>query len=125
MTINSKIIALISSALLAVLAQILLKKGMMIVGETSAYPSLFSFMVRAFLQYYVLAGLFLYFLSAAAWLAVLSAIQLNVAFSLNSISFVIVPVLSWLILKEPVTAPLIIGNLFIIAGIFTIAKGLH
>ncbi len=123
--INSKLVALFVSALLAVFAQLLLKKGMLIVGEISTYPSLVAFMLRAFLQYYVIAGLFLYFLSAASWLAVLSAIPLNVAFALNSISFIIVMLLSWLVLREPITLSIFVGNMFIITGIFIIARGIH
>jgi uncharacterized membrane protein len=70
----------------------------------------------------VLSGLAAGFIAALCWMAALSKFQLSYAYPFTSLSFVLVLVLSALLLKEPVSAPRIIGVGLIIVGTIVAAR---
>ena len=68
------------------------------------------------------AGLFCYGCSTALWIYSLTKVQLGVAYAFTSLTFVGVYVASFLILKEPVTAPKLLALGLIVSGFLILTK---
>lgn len=71
----------------------------------------------------LLSALLLYMAATACWLLVLSRVPLTLAFPFYGLGFVVVPLLSWIFLKEALTLPVIIGSLVIAVGVVIVAMG--
>jgi len=71
----------------------------------------------------VISGLFLYVISAAIWLVVLSAVDLSFAYPFIGFTYVIVLVLSKFILRENVGLIRWVGALIITIGVIVISRG--
>lgn len=68
-------------------------------------------------------ALVLYGGATILWLLVLSRISLTVAFPFYGLVFLLVPFLSWAVLKEPLNLPTLIGSAVIAAGVVIVATG--
>ena len=110
--------------LIGVIGQILLKKGMLIVGQFdfSALDQLLPQFIKAFLNPYVFMGFVFYFLSSLFWMVVLSKVQLSVAYPLLSLGYVFVLIASWFLFKEPITMIRWLGVLVIICGVTLVSR---
>lgn len=98
-------------------AQIMLKRGMIIVGRLSLDPSslLGSFWRVAF-NPFVVGGLFIFVVSMASHLVVLSRVDLSFAYPFLSLAYVVVTAYAYFVFNEDV-------NQFRIAGIALICLG--
>jgi multidrug transporter EmrE-like cation transporter len=122
--INSVLLILLSISI-AVGGQMLLKIGINRIGVLS-FSSLVGF--RHFLlgiikSPLVMSGLFLYIISAAIWLVVLSAVDLSFAYPFLGFTYVLVLVFSKFILKEDVSLIRWIGTIIITIGVIVISRG--
>ncbi|MDR1997152.1 MAG: EamA family transporter [Candidatus Margulisbacteria bacterium] len=110
--------------LIGVVGQILLKKGMLSVGQFdfTAVSGLLPQFIRAFLNPYVFLGFAFYFLSSLFWMIVLSRVELSVAYPLLSLGYVFVLLASWLLFREPVSAARWLGVLVIICGVTLVSR---
>lgn len=114
----------IFSILLSSIAQITLKLGMsqpsvlQVMGETAFIP-LFKAIITNF---YVIAGLGLYFSSAAVWLFVLAKLDVSIAYPFVGIGFIITMLLAYFINGEPLTVMKVAGTIMITTGILLISK---
>ena len=72
---------------------------------------------RSFLSLPLIAALLLYAGTTVLWVFVLRQLPLSVAYPIYAVSFLIVPVLSFVVLGEPLTAKTIVGAAMIVAGI--------
>ncbi|MBF0494919.1 MAG: EamA family transporter, partial [Candidatus Omnitrophica bacterium] len=104
--------------------EICAKKGMLLIGSLNLTD--LSFVVKLFagiattpLLWLALA---LVVLDAFLWLAILSKIDLSIAFPAGSLSYILVLFLSSVFLHEHVYINRFIGTAFVILGIFFIAK---
>jgi uncharacterized membrane protein len=70
-----------------------------------------------------MSGLFLYIISAAIWLVVLSAVDLSFAYPFLGFTYVLVLVFSKFILKEDVSLIRWIGTIIITIGVIVISRG--
>ena len=86
----------------------------------NALFGLFSGIIRSPM---VLTGLFLYFISAAIWLVILSTVDLSFAYPFIGFTYVMVLVLSKFILKEEVNPLRWAGAFIITAGVVIISRG--
>ena len=121
----SSVLLILLSISIAVAGQILLKIGIDRIGvngigSTKALISLFSGIIKSPM---VLTGLFLYFISAAIWLVILSTVDLSFAYPFIGLSYVLVLILSKFILKEEVNPIRWIGGFIITAGVVIISRG--
>ncbi len=103
--------------------QLSLRKGMTSVGKIGfdlkvLLPSLCS----AFGNYFVLVGFFLYGISAILWMAVLSRVEVGFAYPFVSLSYVMVILLSWLLLRENLPPIRIAGVLVICLGVYLVSR---
>ena len=125
MNLLSSVLLIFLSVSIAVTGQILLKIGIDRIGisgfgSMKALGGFFSGIIRSPL---VLTGLFLYFISAAIWLIVLSTVDLSFAYPFIGITYVLVLILSKFILKEEVNPIRWIGAFIITAGVVVISRG--
>jgi drug/metabolite transporter (DMT)-like permease len=114
------LIALVCS----VLGQVTLKLGMTQVGRIG--PEVFAqplqIVTRVLTTPMVVGGLSLYVLGAVAWLAVLSRVPLSLAHPTLALSFVLTPMLAWLVLGESVPGLRWLGIATICAGIVVVSR---
>lgn len=73
-------------------------------------------------NYKILLLVLLYGLGFFIWFLALTKFELSHAFPLISIIYVLVLAVSWIFLKEQISALGILGSLFIMLGIFFVAK---
>ena len=121
----SSVMLILLSISIAVTGQLLLKIGIDRIGvngigSMKALTSLFSGIIKSPM---VLTGLFLYFISAAIWLVILSTVDLSFAYPFIGLSYVIVLILSKFILKEEVYPLRWIGAFIITAGVVIVSRG--
>ena len=112
---------LIISISLAIVGQLLMKKGMIIFG---AFPvsQLHLKVIPMILNPYVFLGLAAFSVSAIFWLVVLSRLDLSLVYPLVSIGYILVALLSAIFFKENITLIRWIGIMMICAGVFFISR---
>ncbi|MDD5383087.1 MAG: EamA family transporter [Candidatus Margulisbacteria bacterium] len=111
----------ITSILLAVAGQLLMKKGMLAFG---AFPvsQLLTKVIPMFLNPWVFIGFVCFGLSSIFWLVVLSRLELSLVYPMVSVAYVLVALVSWLVFKENVTLVRWLGVLVIMVGVFLISR---
>jgi drug/metabolite transporter (DMT)-like permease len=125
MSLGSSILLILFSISIAVAGQIILKIGINHIGVVNfsnldALKQLFFGVIKSPL---VISGLFLYVISAAIWLVVLSAVDLSFAYPFIGFTYVMVLVLSKFILKEDVNPIRWAGALIVTIGVIVISRG--
>lgn len=125
LSLGSSILLILFSISIAVAGQILLKIGINRIGivnfsNLDALKQLFFGVIKSPL---VISGLFLYVISAAIWLVVLSAVDLSFAYPFIGLTYVMVLILSRFILKEDVNLIRWVGALIITIGVIVISRG--
>lgn len=119
------IMLILISISIAVCGQILLKIGInrIGVGEMSSFEALRQLFTGVIKSPMVLTGLFLYFISAAIWIVVLSTVELSFAYPFIGFTYVLVLVLSKVILKEDISLIRWAGAAIITIGVIVISRG--
>ncbi len=125
LSLLSSVLLILLSISIAMGGQLLLKTGIDRIGingfgSMKSLIGLFSGIIRSPM---VLTGLFLYFISAAIWLVVLSTVELSFAYPFIGITYVMVMVLSRFILKEEVNPLRWAGAFIITVGVVVISRG--
>lgn len=118
----SRVIGLIFLALLFALSgQILMKKGMNRIGAiTFAQPAK---LLQIATEPLVIGGVLLMACGALVWLVILSRADLSYALPLfGGIAYLILPVISWVFLGEPMTLTRLLGILLISGGVFLVTR---
>ncbi len=125
LSLVSTILLILLSVSIAVGGQMLLKIGINRIRIVSLngldyLGQLFLGIIKSPL---VISGLFLYIISAAIWLVVLSAVDLSFAYPFIGSTYVMLLILSKFILKEDVNLIRWIGALIITIGVIVISRG--
>lgn len=121
--LRSMIFVLISVAF-GVMGQIALKTGMTAVGHIGGAQlnAIVPTIVRVITTPLVLVGLGCYGLGAAAWLIVLSRVDLSVAYPFLALNFVLITIASRFILGESVPGLRWVGVLVICLGVIIVSR---
>ncbi len=107
----------------SVSGELLLKHGMNSVGHLSLQPSLIvPGLLRTFANPFILAGFVLVFTASIFWLSVISRLPLSLAYPLMSVSYVLVVLTSWLILKEDISVTRLLGVFIILSGVAVVYR---
>ena len=106
---------------LAIVGQLLMKYGMMMIGTFSINELLVKLFPMIF-QPYVFAGIMFFAVSSVFWLVVLSRIDLSLAYPLVSIAYIVCALFSSVFFGENVTLIRWIGIITICAGVFLISR---
>lgn len=116
------ILILAASVLTTVTAQLLLKKGVMGLGNLSVSGSNIIPLIFKLIQNgWLIAGLFFFGLSFFIWIVVLSKFQLNIVYpALVSVNFSLITIASWILFKEYLSLVQILGIGIIIFGTFLV-----
>jgi len=98
-----------------------MKKGMMIFGEVNLNLRNFPLtIIQIFTRPFVILGLVFYGVGTIFWLTALSKVELNFAYPMLSLGYILIFFLSWIMLGEKVSFVRFSG----IAGIALICLGL-
>jgi multidrug transporter EmrE-like cation transporter len=115
------VILLVVSIGLAIVGQILMKQGMIMFGQfpmsqfiQNIFPMLF--------QPFVFFGIVAFGFSSLFWLAVISRIQLSLAYPLVSVAYVITAIYSYYFFNENLSPLRWIGIIIICIGVFIISR---
>ena len=110
------------SILSGVAGQTVIKMGVSQPGASEAATGLFSLVNMIVRSPLVLLGLVLYGIGALAWIAVLSRVDLSVAYPFLALNFILVTLSSLLFLGENVPALRWVGVLVICSDILLVAR---
>lgn len=125
LNLTKSILLILLSISIAVGGQILLKIGMNHIGNIavnsmSALGHLFLGVIKSPI---VLVGLFMYVISAAIWLVVISAVDLSFAYPFIGLTYVLILIVSKFVLKEDVNPIRWAGAAIITIGVVVISRG--
>jgi drug/metabolite transporter (DMT)-like permease len=105
-----------------VAGQTAIKIGVSQPGATNATSDLLSLIALILRSPLILLGLALYGIGALAWIAVLSRIDLSVAYPFLALNFVLVALVSAFVLGETIPVMRWVGILILCAGILIVAR---
>jgi multidrug transporter EmrE-like cation transporter len=108
------------SVTLAAIGQVAWKLGMNQTGQSTATN--FAAVMTVLLNPYILLGFVLYGLGTIFWLIALSKKDLSFVYPFISLTYMLVLILSNVILKESIGINKLVGIMFIITGLFIIAR---
>ncbi len=116
---------LLISVISATTGAVLLKKGVLSVGEVTLEGSIVSELIYLVFNPTVFLGLMLYGLSSISWLIALSRTTLNFAYPFTAITFSLVMLSSRLIFSENIPTLRYFGIMLIILGVIlsSLSKG--
>lgn len=120
-----KIIMIIVSTVLGATGQILMKKGMMIIGKldnAKKFSDYFFYYLKSIFSPYVFSGLLCYVISMIIWLWILSQIDLSYARPIVALGYVIVTLYSYFFLNETFGWDRWVGIILIIIGVILVAR---
>jgi drug/metabolite transporter (DMT)-like permease len=118
MTFNGATLWAVFVTLIASVAQIMLKAGIAAATQGKPLnPADIADLARVVLTPMVFAGLALYGVAAIVWIAILAKLPLSTAYPILGLTFVFVPILSALLLREPVSAAQLGGAALIVIGV--------
>ena len=112
---------ILSAVLLGAVGQIVMKWGMKTYGEVSV-GAVWRELVRILRVPQVAVGFLCYALSSVLWIAVVSNVDLSLAYPMVSVAYVVVVLASWLLLGEHISRLRLVGVLVIVAGVFVISR---
>ncbi|HNV58361.1 MAG TPA: EamA family transporter [Rhodoferax sp.] len=81
------------------------------------------FLLRLFLNPWILSGLLAALLASVTWMAAMTKLPLSHAYPLMSLAFVLVMILSGMLFHEPITPLKLIGVAFVILGLAIGSQG--
>jgi uncharacterized membrane protein len=104
-------------------AQLLLKKGLLVVGHFPQRPAeMVDFFFKAYTNPYIITAVIMTILTALAWLAAVSKAELSHIYPFMALSYVLVALFSWLIFKEDVSLLRWSGIAVICLGVLLISR---
>lgn len=106
---------------LAVIGQVLMKKGMTEVGKIKV-SEFFGKFFKIFLNPYVILACLLYASTLIFWLVALSQLDLSYMYPLISVGYILVALASFIFLKENITLMRWLGIILIAGGSFVITR---
>jgi len=117
------IIWILSSVSLNATAQILMRRGMLKVGEISFGDGIFVRTIPIMLSSGLLwFSLLCYGLSIILWMTVLSRVEVSFAYAFSSLGYVLVTIMGAVFLREHISVLKIIGISIICIGVILISR---
>lgn len=111
------------TALLNTAAQLLLKAGMISVGQFNfTTENIVPIATKIMVNPFIVAGLTVYVFSVTLWLLVLSRVPVGIAYPLTSCAYIFNAIAAYFIFGEQLSLQQIIGIFVIIFGVYLIAQ---
>lgn len=111
------------SMLCAVGSQLLFKSGLETIGGLEFNTELVSQGIRLLTNWRVITGLTIYGFGWLMWMMALSRFDLSFAYPFTSLNYVLVLLLSWTLLGEPISPVRALGVVVVCLGLFIISRG--
>jgi multidrug transporter EmrE-like cation transporter len=109
--------------LLNAAAQLCLKEGMRRIGHFEfVWANIVPIGMQVACNVYVLGGLFLYVVSVAVWLLVLSRVEVSFAYPLLSVGYIVNAVAGYYLFQENLSLTRVTGILIIIVGVYFVTR---
>src|SRR5512134_2413771 len=109
--------------LLNAAAQLFLKEGMRRIGHFEfVWANIVPVSAQVAVNVYVLGGLFLYVVSVAVWLLVLSRVEVSFAYPLLSVGYIVNAVAGYYLFQENLSLPRITGIVVICVGVYFVTR---
>ena len=116
---SKNIIIIVMSITMSSFAHLLLKKG----AEQFGAQFNLSNVLRLFLDYWIMGGIFLHILALIIWVWALSRVDITFAYPFLSLGYVIVSFIAWHWLGESLTPLKITGMSIIMIGLIVMSHG--
>ncbi|TCS80577.1 EamA family transporter [Pectinatus cerevisiiphilus] len=116
-------ILILTGVLLNAIAQLVLKKGMSIIGTVQVdMASIITMIMKAAVNVYIYLGLLCYILSFVVWLMVLSRTEVSYAYPFLSIGYIIAAFVGYFYFGESMTLYKVGGIILICFGVFLLYR---
>jgi len=115
------ILLILSSVLLNCGAQLLIRKGMLQIGEMSV-SSIFQNMGLLITNVWLWLAMLCYAVSILLWMSVLSKAEVSFAYPFLSVGYVLSAVLGYVFFSESISAIRIVGIVVICIGVILISR---
>ena len=115
------IILILVSVLLNRTAQLCIRKGMLLVGETGMSNMITNLGVMV-TNIWLWGAMICYAFSILLWMAVLSKVEVSFAYPFLSIGYVVVAVVGYYFLGESLSVIRIVGIVIICIGVYLISR---
>lgn len=113
-------LVLFLALVLNAIANISIKIGMTKIGDFNSLPDM---LLKAISNPYIILGGICFLLNLIAYAFALSRLNLSIAYPIMvSVGLLIIVFVSWLLLKEAITVPQVIGFVLIISGVWLVAR---
>lgn len=123
MKMDITVVYILISVLLGATGQVLLKKGMLLIGPlTLSIVEIGDILLRLVTNPFVVLGLGTYVVSTVIWLVALSRVDLSYAYPFVSLSYVLMLLASWLLLHENLSTIRLLGTFVIVMGVFLVSR---
>jgi multidrug transporter EmrE-like cation transporter len=114
---------LLFGVLLNAAAQLLLKAGSARISELEFNLSnTIPMGLQLITSPYIMIGLFFYAISVVVWIAVLSRVDVSIAYPMLSIGYVVNAIAAYYLFGEAITASRMSGIFLILVGVFLVAR---
>jgi multidrug transporter EmrE-like cation transporter len=114
-------VLIIASVLLNCLAQLFIRKGMLMVGEVTL-TGISKFLLPMLTNVYLWGAMLCYAVSIFLWMAVLSKVDVSYAYPFLSIGYVVASVAGYYFFGENLSVIRIVGILVICLGVVLISR---
>lgn len=116
-------ILILIGVLLNASAQLLLKAGMVQIGQFEfSAANLVPITMKVIETPAILLGLINYIISVGVWLLVLSRVQVSFAYPMLSIGYIVNALAAYYLFGEPLTSMRVLGIFIIITGVYLVAQ---
>ena len=117
------LILILTGVLLNAAAQLVLKKGMSIIGVVQVdMSSIISMVIKASTNIYIYTGLLFYVISFFVWLMVLSRTEVSYAYPFLSIGYVVAAFVGYFYFGESMSLYKLSGIALICIGVFLLYR---
>lgn len=119
-TMVNPLALVLAAVALGAVGQFLMKSGMNRVGAIDSVS--LGMFTRMFSNPMVILGFATYGVSSICYLAALSRLDLSVAYPMVGLGYILVMLISWLFLHEPVSPVRWLGALLIVGGVWLVGR---
>jgi len=115
------ILLILTSVFLNALAQILIRKGMLMIGQLNT-SNLIQAVPTVLTSFFLWCAGFCYAISLAVWIIALSRVEVSFALPFHCLSFIITAIAGYYFFHENVNLLRIIGILIIGIGVYLVSR---
>lgn len=121
MKLMNNIFLILASVLLNALAQLLIKKGMLVIGQLNQHNFIQNF-IPMISNIWLWCAMISYAISILLWMSVLSKVEVSFAYPFLSIGYIVAAVAGYAFFNENLSPFRIAGIIVICIGVFLISK---